>query len=152
LAFTVTAQTPLRIEPYPEVEQPDRDEEEQSIDLLYRNKRTYAIGHGCAAGWSDVDDGTVTWVRSEPLPAYEVVSLTPDIYVTGDDGEKTPVAVSMAALAAGSDEGDEQVERVLALYGVWIEAQDALIQDLPERLREAAQRHVAKCRDALERM
>ncbi|MEI2638741.1 MAG: hypothetical protein V9F03_07065 [Microthrixaceae bacterium] len=91
-------------------------------------------------------------MRSEPLPAYEVVSLTPDIYVTGNDGKRKPVAVSMAALAAGSGEGDEQVERVLALYGAWIEEQEALIQDLPERLQEMAQRHVVKCRDALGRM
>ena len=38
----------------PEVELPDRDEEERSLDLLYRNRRSYAIGHGCAAEWGAV--------------------------------------------------------------------------------------------------
>ena len=53
--------------PYPEAEQSDRDEEEQSIDLLYRKRRTFAIGHGCAADWGKPHDGTegiaVDWVR-----------------------------------------------------------------------------------------
>jgi hypothetical protein len=76
MGFTVTAAEDLVIEPYPEVELPDRDDEEQSIDLLYRNKRTYAIGHGCAAEWEGGGGAPVPYVRAVALPAYEVVSLT----------------------------------------------------------------------------
>ena len=42
------------IEPYPDIEQPDSDAEEQSIALLYRYRRTFAIGHGCAADWDGI--------------------------------------------------------------------------------------------------
>jgi hypothetical protein len=149
---TVTACGGLALEPYPEAERADRDEEEQSIDLLYRNRLTYAIGHGCAAEWGAADDGTVTWVRSESLPAYEVTGLTPDVYVTGPDGKRAPATVSMAALASGSLEGRAQVESILRLYGEWISQQEHLVPGLPSRLQPAARRHLTLCHQALQRM
>ena len=147
-----TARDGLRIEAYPESEQPNRDPEQQSIDLLYRQKRTYAIGHGCAADWGPVDAGATTWVITEPLPAYEVASLTPNVYITDESGTRVPTTVSMAALAEGNQHGRDQVETVLTLYGDWIEQQAAQIPDLLPRFQEAATRHVALCHEALERM
>jgi len=152
MGFTVTTLDGLAIEPYREVEQPGQDDEEQSIDLLYRNKRTYAIGHGCAADWGEGPCETALWARAEPLPAYEVVSLTPNVYVTDEAGERTAVAVSMAALAEGRKEGHDQVELVLALYQSWIDEQEALIPALLPRFQAAALRHMAQCREALGRM
>ncbi|MCY3662770.1 MAG: helicase-related protein [bacterium] len=152
VAFTAAALSGLRIEPYPEVEHPGRDHEQQSIDLLYRDLRTYAIGHGCAAGWGEVTGGAASWVNAEPLPAYEVTSLTPNVYVTDEAGNRTAVTVSMAALAEGNEEGHDQVEAVLGLYEEWIEQQEALIPDLLPRFQEAASRHMALSREALARM
>lgn len=150
--FIAAANDGLIIEPYPEVVQPERDEEQQSIDLLYRNKRTYAIGHGCAAEWGDPDKETALWVRAEPLPAYEVVSLTPNVYMTDNAGNRTAITVSMAALAEGTHEGSDQVETVLSLYDAWLREQEALIPDLLPRFQDAARLHMTRCRDALERM
>lgn len=152
MGFTVAAAGGLTIEAYHDVEQPDRDEEEQSIDLLYRNKRTYAIGHGCAAEWGEAKHEATSWVQAEPLPVYEVVSLTPNIYVTDETGNRTPVMVSMASLAEGSDAGRVQVETVLRLYDVWITQQERLIPELSPRFRPAATRHMTLCREALARM
>ncbi|MBF6541233.1 helicase, partial [Nocardia farcinica] len=110
MGFTVASAGGLVIEPYPEVKPPGRDDEEQSIDLLYRNKRTYAIGHGCAAEWEGGADSPVPLVRAVALPAYEVVSLTPNIYLTDEDGnyrldsagQRQAVTVSMKELASNS--------------------------------------------------
>jgi hypothetical protein len=157
VAFTATAVGGLRIEPYPDIEQPDGDDEEESIALLYRHQRTFAIGHGCAAKWDDVNRGeddipSVPSVSADPLPTYEVTSLTPDVYEDHADGSRASVSVSMKELADGSSEGDAQVEKVLALYGQWIDDRAASIPDLPGRYQAAATRHVRLCREALERM
>ena len=152
MSFEVQPQGGVTIEPYPEVEQPDSDEEEQSIDLLYRNKRTFAIGHGCAADWSDPVAGTTLAVRAAPMPAYEVPSLTPNVYVAEPDGNRRPVLVSMRALADGTAEGRAQVETVLSLYDSWIAEREAEIGSLIERFRPAATRHMELCRNALARM
>lgn len=150
VGFTVTAIDGLRVEPYPDVEQTESDEEEESIALLYRKQRTFAIGHGCAADWDD--DEEVKWLKADALPAHEVPSLTPDLYETGSDGGRTSVSVSMAALADKTPEGRTQVEKVIGLYKRWIVDRKASIPDLPSRYHAAATRHMALCDSALERM
>jgi Helicase conserved C-terminal domain len=157
VGFTVDAQGELRIEPYPDVEQPDSDDEEQSIALLYRHQRTFAIGHGCAADWGAVlgADELIPHVHSvnaDAMPAYQVTSLTPDVYEEHADGSRTPVSVSMEELSRRSDEGRAQVEKVLSLYGQWIAERRASIADLPDRYHDAADRHMDMCTEALERM
>lgn len=159
MGFTATA-AGLVIEPYPEVELPDRDDEEQSIDLLYRNKRTYAIGHGCAAEWTGGVGSPVPFVKAVALPAYEVVSLTPNIYRTDEkgnylldaDGKRQAVTVSMKELADSTEVGKQQVEDVLRLYREWIAARTSEIGDLPDRFRPAAVRHMELAGEALKRM
>jgi Helicase conserved C-terminal domain len=152
MTFTVAAEGALMIEPYPEIERAGRDDEEQSIDLLYRNRLTYAVGHGCAAEWGETTGSEPTWIRAEPLPAHEVVSLTPNVYVRDESGTRVAITVSMAALAAGAQQGRDQVETVLSAYEQWIEQQEELIADLPARYEATARRHMSKCRDVLGRM
>lgn len=150
VGFKATAMGGLQIEAYPDVAQPDSDDEEESIALLYRERLTYAIGHGCAAAWTD--SGPATWVAADAMPAYEVASLTPDVFEVQADGSRTPVSVSMAELAEQTPEGDAQVEKVLSLYRQWIDDREASIPDLDERFHKAARRHMVLCREALDRM
>ncbi|WP_258344948.1 helicase-related protein [Saccharopolyspora gregorii] len=143
----------IRITAYPDVEQHEPDPEEQSIALLYRDRLTYAIGHGCAADWKTLSGQSLaTEVWAEPLPAHEVVSLTPNVYMTASDGTRQPVTVSMEELANGTDAGRVQVETVLRLYREWIEARKAEIDDLPQKFHQAALRHMDQAQLALDRM
>lgn len=157
VGFTVTASKGLRIEPYADIDRADNDHEEDSIALLYRHQRTFAIGHGCAATWQDLpadEDriATVPSVSADPLPSYEVTSLTPDVFEELADGRRLPVSVSMKELADGTQKGVEQVAKVLSLYGEWIDARADSVPDLPVRFQDAARRHLGLCRDAHERM
>lgn len=152
VGFTVTPRAGLSIEPYPAADRGGLDEEDQSIELLYRNRQTFAVGHGCAAGWDAPGGAAASRVRAEPLPAYEVASLTPDVYVTGAAGRREKLTVSMAALAAGTPEGRQQVEAVLRRYAEWIAGQELAVPGLPPRLQPAARRHLGLCAGALGRM
>ena len=58
----------------------------------------------------------------------------------------------MRDLADWTAEGQAQVETVLRLYGEWIDSRKAEIDDLPERFRDAARRHMALAEAAHERM
>ena len=160
MGFTIESGGGLEFEPYPEPERVERDEEEQSIDLLYREKRTFAIGHGCAAEWEGGVEANVSAVSAVALPAYEVVSLTPTIYETDKNGNyvldsggiRQAVTVSMQELSQWTPEGQGQVDTVLRLYGEWIIARKGEIEDLPERFRPAARRHMEQADLTLARM
>ncbi|MDW6060906.1 hypothetical protein SAZ11_26410 [Streptomyces sp. FXJ1.4098] len=151
--FTVTASQDARIEAYPEPPTPGHTgNEDASMALLYRDKLTYAVGHGCAAGWDETSGPTTPAVRAEPLPAYEVPSLTPDITWIDSSGERQTLQVSMEELAKASPSGHQQVERVLSLYQEWITSRREEITALEPRFRPAAQRHMELCEQALARM
>ena len=75
------------------------------------------------------------------MPAYEVPSLTPNVYIVESDGNRRPVLVSMRALADGTAKGRAQVETVLSLYDSWIAEREAEINALIERFRPAAVGH-----------
>ncbi|MFD9653491.1 helicase-related protein [Streptomyces mirabilis] len=151
--FTVIAVAGTRIEAYPEAPSPGlTDEEEASTALLYRDRLTYAVGHGCAAGWDETSEPTVSAVRAEPLPHYEVPSLTPDITWIDEFDQRQKLRVSMDELANATEEGHRQLERVLELYQDWIRDRRREIPRLQSRFQEPALRHMDQCEQALERM
>lgn len=53
------------------------DEDYLSNQLLYRDVRNYAIGHGCAADWSDNEK--VDWISTAVFPSYEVKPIVPAV-------------------------------------------------------------------------
>ena len=137
-----------RIESYPEMPPiGGAMEEDESIDLLYREKRSFAIGHGCAATWGNIVDRAAEWVAADPLPSFELPSLTPDIMVNG-----APLQVSMSELANSTDVGNHQLIRVVDEYRTWIDHQEEKAPDLEGRYQSAAGRHIFLCREALTRM
>jgi len=43
--------------PYPEAAEAETHPDDASFNLLYREARTFAVGHGCAADWADPKEG-----------------------------------------------------------------------------------------------
>lgn len=126
--------------------------EEESLDLLYRKARTFAVGHGCAADWdkTEPDASSVATVSAECMPVFEAPSRTPQ--VIKEDGSR--LKVSMAALAGLKDDTDgfKQLEEVVDLYSGWISDQQDRIPDLPDRYTDAADRHMDRAHRCAERM
>jgi len=157
--------------PYPGPAIEAMDEEDASMELVYRNQRTLAVGHGCAANWgigegpSELGDlayaramdqadwggaAHADWVSAECLPAVEIPNMTPEI--TGEDG--APVVVSMqelAGLAPGQD-GMSSLERVVGEYEKWIERRQQEVKGLEPALQQIAGENLDACRVAADRM
>tara|TARA_R110002049_G_scaffold82742_1_gene210408 strand:+ start:12202 stop:15699 length:3498 start_codon:yes stop_codon:yes gene_type:complete len=135
--------------PYPTAE--PLDSEERSQELLYREKLTFAVGHGCAADWQRGEAPNVaTSVSAECLPTFETPNTTPNI--SSSSGE--PLVASMQSLASISKgaEGYDQLEVIVGEYESWIESQRDRIPSLNSRLQETAETHMRKCSDAAQRM
>lgn len=145
VAFDVSVGESALIRPYPQPTHAARDAEDESMELLYRDVPTFAVGHGCAAGWSP--DASMTSCRTasaDPLPIVETPSTTPDI--TRDDG--TEVRVPMAPLAGlvDGDDGLEAVVEVVELYEKWIDDRTSEARSLPDTMEATATRHLDACR------
>ncbi len=56
--------------------------EEQTLNFLYRNIKSYAVGHGVAAEWDESDNPK--WVKTSYFPQYDLKNQTTDIEGMGD--------------------------------------------------------------------
>lgn len=126
---------------YPEREGMEDDEEEQSLRLLYRHRKTFAVGHGCSALWSDTEAASIDRIETETLPAYEMMPVLPN--------EIPGLQLSMSRLSnVNNPDLVETCERLAAEYLKWIEKQNKVIsdKDFPEEYRAVALRHLELCR------
>ena len=128
---------------YPRVDPSLLTEEEQELELQYREQRIYAVGHGAAANW-DVRPGREARIWSEFMPDAEVPMMTVD--TGGDD------AVLRLARLAEAPMTDE-LARFTDGYADWIAGQKRIGAELRSRDdRAAAERICGRMGKALERM
>ncbi len=128
---------------YPRVEASLLTEEEQELELQYREQRIYAIGHGAAANW-DVSPGRTAQVWSEFMPEAEVPMMT--VNTGGDDA-----VLSLEYLAAAPR--TDEIERFVDGYADWIDEQKRIATKFSNKdQRLAADRICANMQIALRRM
>ena len=133
---------------YPDREGEPLDSEEDSLRLLYRHRKTYAVGHGCAADWREVDEGRADMVQSDIIPSYEIKPIVPENFSDLD--------LKMYDLSTLGDEVSiaPMLNSLCNKYGTWIKQQQTSVDepDFPQEFRDAALRHLADCRECLRRM
>ena len=125
------------------------DEDYLSNQLLYRDVRNYAIGHGCAAEWSD--DEKVTWISTAVFPSYEVKPIVPAA-IPG-------VTLEMLKFGPRGNftENIKELHLMCNRYEEWIEARKVEAESLAYRYpgknyEETATRHIQNCVTCLSRM
>ncbi|HEY9291856.1 MAG TPA: helicase-related protein [Microlunatus sp.] len=123
----------------PDLVAPGIDEDElASQHLLFRDTRSYAVGHGCAAVWNA--DGPVTSISTSFLPRHELL--------LSEAGGGSDLDLSMDKLAA--DESFEVLDRLVAQYEDWL---DQLTSDwLPPDDAQTLARHLSEATGAAHRM
>ena len=133
---------------YPEQPYDRSNPDELSLQLLHLHRRTFAVGHGCAADWSDTDTERTTQVWTEVLPTYEVKPVLP----TQIEG----LELRMKELA--SDDFGLTIDLCTKLsneYKRWIAARREEIAsstDLAPELEETAHLHMDRCGKCHQRM
>ncbi|MDY6797819.1 MAG: helicase-related protein [Pseudomonadota bacterium] len=134
-----------------------RDTEFWNHEILYRDVRQFAVGHGVAVQW-DVDPDDIRQARriwTEWIPATEVWKASADIL--GD----LP-ALSLDHLADASDRAGirADLETLTDHYANWIADREREIPGITglfsegqqSQIRQQAEANLAQCRDALARM
>jgi len=132
---------------YPEKVGEADDAEEASLRLLYRHRKTFAVGHGCAANWSKGETIVKTTIWSDTLPTYEIKPILPN--------EIPGLNLSMQLL--GGKDNIQTIElcrRLADEYSIWIDSEQSKVNDpsFPRQHNIAATNHFEKCRECHQRI
>ncbi|WP_328812275.1 helicase-related protein [Rhodococcus sp. NBC_00297] len=122
-----------------------------SADLMYRNARTFGIGHGCAVTWDTTGQVVTDRIETTLLPTYEVSRARPGS-VDDDD-----IDLRMSKLGhASSADVVAGLERLVESYRSWIAEREAEVTsggtDVPESLEPTAMDHFRNARHAADRI
>lgn len=121
-------------------------------ELLYRNVRQFAVGHGCSVDWNmpSNDSAHATSIHAEWLPVTEVFKASSDVAALAGCQ-----ALDVDFLASAPR--NEIIESLRALpraYDLWINHLDASVEkvigecspSLASRIRQCAAQNLDKCR------
>ena len=130
----------------------DMDDEEKSLDLLYRHKKSYGTGLGTSVNWEIDNHGKGTiWTDFFPEREIPAMSFSLPKNENIEDNE-----LSMKYLSDISDSTSTQklnsLTKLVNLYESWIDNLERLAKKLDERYKVAASRNIENCRQAAMRM
>lgn len=132
--------------PYRTVQLRTDQDDEKSNQLLYRNKRTFAVGHGCSPKWNDNETDSTDSISAEIIPIYEIKPIVPT--------ELPGVELKMFELSDLSENDvTENLLRLNTAYEGWIDSQELIAHaELRGSHLETAERHIRSCKNCLNRM
>jgi hypothetical protein len=143
------------IVPYPEIQRLKRkaEDEEEIVRLLYRDRQTFGIGHGCAVDWLGERPESVVEIWTDCLPKFMTPATSGDL----KDNDGKPLRVSMRKLAGfdQNDDGRNELIRLIQAYRNWIQSLEKLDRRMPpisEDLRGTARVLIERCKECLARI
>ena len=128
------------------------DDEERSLDLLYRHKKIYGTGLGTSVDW-EIDDNGEGSIWNDFFPITEVPSMSfslPQNDLLGDE------ELSMKYLS-DLDSSDRETKlksmrSLVDLYRQWVEDLGKTAAKLDARYVSAAAKNIQECKRAYQRM
>ena len=128
------------------------DDEEKSLELLYRHKKIYATGLGTSTDW-EINDSGEGRLWTDFFPVQEIpamsFSLPKNDLLTDDE-------LSMKYLSDLSHADREtkltSMGRLVDLYNAWISNLDITVASLDQRYESAATKNIEECKRAARRM
>lgn len=126
------------------------DDEEKSLDLLYKDKKNYAIGHGVST-MQNVDKNTGLGIlKTSFVPYYEVQGINFEL-----DGITSEI-LSMKNLSDYSILDDDEIiknlDRIANSYSKWIYSLEIEAKSFKGVFKETAKKHINECKLCCERI
>ena len=131
------------------------------LDMLFRKKKTFATGYGCAAKWEN--DMSPKWVESMFVPRFAQKEIGKASDSDGKDGR--PMLIDMYEMSGFEKFDDEEFNRadireklepLVIQYKKWIEGLENRMEkefgDSTDEFRDAAKDNVKKCKSVCKRI
>jgi hypothetical protein len=132
--------------PYPMRRNVSEHSDDKSSSLLYRNYKTFAIGHGCSPSWTEKDRRAAE-IRTEIIPIFEMKPIVPARFAD--------LQLKMYDLCDyGNPDGlISSLFRLCEKYDSWISSQETIARnELSGDLQETALTHIENCKKCLSRI
>lgn len=141
------------IQEYPSSDRFKLDDEQQELNLTYRKRIPWAVGHGVAVDWSFDDKGLPDNLYTETIPTHEVKDFSTDI-----DSDKYPdLDSNILSITRIADPSSATNEELLDGYGQLIDTYRSWIGELSneildDRFSGAKKRIIDRLNNAADRM
>jgi len=123
--------------------------EDASLELLYRNRRSFAVGHGCAVVWGSDNEGKTDNLKTSLIPVCNVAPVKPK---EGNGDGTSMFFLSGSEGPAQRGEIPTQLEAIARDYAKWISEQESGLGIIPANLRTSAESNLAACNTCLSRI
>lgn len=137
----------VQMKPYPRSYSRSRGHEEEELDVIYRDRITYAVGHGSSVMWDLNPKGEVETVRTEYLPEKAVPDLST---VIGGIDETTLGMQYLADEKVPPDSLRKRLEAFVGEYETWLSSQKK--ERVSTGLEPAKERILSRIEEAIARM
>ncbi|WP_434797383.1 helicase-related protein [Terrisporobacter vanillatitrophus] len=130
-----------------------KDKEELSLDLLYRNKKTYATGHGVSADQEIDETGKLKRLYTNFIPTYEVAKLDFNIEELSDVSQKLLSMKNLSDISnLSKNKQIELLNRFKEVYKDWIKKLESESEHLNDIFKSVSQKHIEECYCVAKRM
>lgn len=123
------------------------DDEQLSLELLYRHKTSFAVGHGCAVSWPETEERSTTNIWTEIVPVTEIKPILPTSIKDTN--------LSMYDMAHGDTSSLLNTCQTIAdKYKSWIDETYKVTEKLglDEKLKEQAYSNLIKAKECAQRI
>lgn len=130
----------------------DMDDEERSLDLLYRHKKTYGTGLGTSVNW-EIDNAGNGRIWNDFFPVTEIPSMSFSLPKNDllQDNELSMKYLSDLDLST-KEEKLSSMRKLVNLYKRWVDGLEKNAVELDPRYQSSAAKNIAECKRAYERM
>ncbi len=127
----------------------NKDLEEKIFDLMFRNKQSFSIGHGCSVMWNDkdIENNKVSKLETTFVPKTTLPKIEP----MKSDLE----CLSMEKLFKVKDisEYSELIKPLVQQYRNWIKTElEDKLEQIPDSQKDAALNQIEECKNAVQRI
>jgi hypothetical protein len=127
------------------------DDELEELNLLYRKKKMFGIGHGCAAVWRETNCDSISEVKTSVLPEYEIP------LIEAKDSESLAMFNLSDCDEADWKLGKHALKNLRDEYSKWIEQLETEVSGwggnhILQKYIPAANRNINKCKKNYKRI
>ena len=125
-----------------------QDDEELSLEMMYRHRKSFAVGHGCAADWVEGEAGGASSIRTESVPRVVVPPIEP----RSGNHAYLDMAFLMGSSTSPTRDIPNELHKLCDDYQSWVNSESRKSEALPVKYKDVARSNLMLCRLAVDRI